>query len=54
MNAYEHKHTREVRVQEFSPGDDWELIVAPTWVDWTIGVVGLVLFVLFIAWMEGK
>lgn len=54
MNAYEHKHTREIRVQEFSPGDDWQLIAKWGWLDWSLSAVAIVLFILFIAWMEGK
>lgn len=54
MNAYEHKTTREIRTQEFSPGDDWELIARPNWVDCAIGSAALILFVLFFIWLEGK
>lgn len=43
MNAYQHKHTGEIRAQEFSPGDDWEIIVKPDWVD------GLCIFIAAVA-----
>lgn len=54
MNAYEHKTTREIRCQEFSPGDDWQLIAKPNWVDYAWGAVGLILFIAAMVWMEGK
>ena len=48
MSAWEHKTTREIRTQEFSPGDDWELITRPNWVDWAWAFAGCVALVLFL------
>jgi hypothetical protein len=53
VNAYEHKTTRERRRQEFSPGDDWELIASPTWVDWAWAFAGCVALVCFLIWANG-
>ena len=53
MNQWEHKHTREIRSQEFSPGDDWELVAAPDWVDFAYLVSAGVALVLFLVLANG-
>jgi len=54
MNAYQHKHTGEIRNQKFSPGDDWILLVPMTNAELLLTWAIIVACVGVLIWLNGS